>query len=262
MFMERAKESAGATGKELEEGATDGGRAELAGREGVGRSGARVAAAIDLVVAALQLADVIRRDFAPAQTDEIQPAQSVAIGDRRERRNVIRRGAIPSQNHTGSNPRVLMHAGAAAQKRLGFDPDVAGEEHRIRQNHLLRNVTVVGNVRIGHQIDVVGDHRAPSGHGRPMNRHALAHHDVISRHHAAHRLDIESEVLRIPTDNRETVDPVVAPEDCPSPQHDVFSQHRAIPDLDTVTDDAESADDDVLAKAHIAPDDRRLVDGH
>ena len=92
-----------------------------------------------------------------------------------------------------------MNAREPADDGVVTDGDVPGQTRRIRQDQMIAQMAIVGDMHIGHQkIRMTHGGDAPALHGRPIDRHILAQ-DIVVTDHDFGRLPLVLPMLRRPT---------------------------------------------------------------
>src|SRR5262249_18425708 len=150
--------------------------------------------------------------------------------------------------------------GEAAQDGVVADVDVARDRGGVREDRVIADLAVVGDVHVSHEPVVAADARdARVLRGAAVERAELADGIAVSDLQAG-RLARVLLVLGPAAQRAVREDAVVPADSRPSLDHDVRAYRRARADLDVLADDRVRADRHVRRKPRAGVNDRARVD--
>ena len=155
----------------------------------------------------------------------------------------------------------LVHPRAAGEIRPIADGDVAGQHDVIRDDHLVADAAVVGDVGVDHQQAVVADGRLRIGGKGAMDGDVFADRVVAADDHVAgvfRRMD----VLGHSAEHRAVADAAVFTEDCAALDRHAAFQDAPGADYGLRFHHAEGADFHIRAKHRFRANQRQRVDTH
>jgi len=176
----------------------------------------------------------------------------------------------------GVGRHVLVHPGPATHERERpdahelVDPDepaddgavlhrhVTGHLHRVRDDHVVADRTVVCDVHVRHQEAALAHRRLPRGRRPPVDRAVLAQDGAIADLDPGLR-PLVLEVLRVVADHGSVPDLHARAELRVALDHDVRCEHAAVTQRDPRTDDRVRADGHVVAEMRRGIDERGAV---
>ena len=137
-----------------------------------------------------------------------------------------------------------MNAGAAADERALTHVDMTRQEHLVGQNNAIPHLTVVRDVRGGHQETVGADGRRCSRLGGTIDGDVFAQHRAIPNHDTRLGLRLEAQILWVTPDHGKRV-------------HDNAIAEDAMPG-----DECMGVNDAISAETCTVFDDRGRVNAH
>src|SRR6478672_11968777 len=159
--------------------------------------------------------------------------------------------AVDHRAHTDermrADPAELMHADEAAEDDVVADLDMPGERRIVRKHAVAADLAVVRDVHVGQQPVVVADsRRATAVVGAAADGDEFADRVAVADHEVG-PFTGEFLVLRIATDGREAMDPVVAADRRWTGDAAMRADLSPVRDAHVGPDDAEGADADAMA---------------
>ena len=168
---------------------------------------------------------------------------------------------LSADHRQGADAAELVYARRAGNVRPIVDADVSRQHGVVGHDHVVAQVTIVGDVGVDHQQAVVADHGGVVGHQRPMDRHVLAN-GIAGADHDAARPGGNVDVLGQPAEDRALEHVIVGPQGRSFLEYRVAFQNTARADRHAGFHGGEGTDLDVRADLGRGADDGRRMNAH
>src|SRR4030042_6805625 len=121
-------------------------------------------------VGLLQSLDFLLRKLVAFQTDVVEPVKlrPVSSGHRLGRK-VLDHAGYPTDHRMSTNPAELMDRNQSANNRMIFDENVSSQGCHIGHDHIIPNLTVVGDMGVGHDKSLI----SKNGFSAPFDRSSM-----------------------------------------------------------------------------------------
>ena len=143
-----------------------------------------------------------------------RPHFSGVAFDNHVRRDILGNAGQPADEGTRADRRKVMHPRAAADTYAVLDPNVAGKHHLIGDGNVIRDLTVMGNMRCDHdEIFAANPRHTVSVAGASVDGDMLADKVAVAND-TVDRLASEFPILGVCAQHGKRVDLVVLAESC------------------------------------------------
>ena len=126
--------------------------------------------------------DIISCEPAPLQANNIKPHE-IRLGpkSKSEWNDVPGNPANPTQHRALADADELMQRGIAPNKNMVGDRDMPAKERTVGESNIVAYMTIVPNVRVGHQEAAVTDRgHSPAILGAGVDRYTFANATIAS----------------------------------------------------------------------------------
>src|SRR4030042_1503241 len=121
-------------------------------------------------VGLLQSLDFLLRKLVAFQTDGVETVKLRPVSSgHRIGRNVLAHAGYPTDHRMSTNPAELMDRNQSANNRMIFDENVSSQGCHIGHDHIIPNLTVVGDMGVGHDKILI----SKNGFSAPFDRSSM-----------------------------------------------------------------------------------------
>jgi len=166
------------------------------------------AALVKKTKSGFDLRPLLRGHAGTSQPDYVQAGDLATTRSEAERRNILPVFRTSLRNGKPSDTEMLMKDAGATKKCPVSDGNIAAKEAVIRYDDSVADLTIVADVRAGHEKVIVADARRRTGHSAAMNRDMFANRVPIPDLDRAARLRLETQVLWPAADDRTVSDSI------------------------------------------------------
>jgi len=174
----------------------------------------------------------------------------VASASQHKRRNVCRNPAAATNKSQLADRGKVMDDAVSGNDRSVVDVNVPAEQHSVDKKRMVKDVAVVGNMRVGHQhVSVANARPVIFLFGASTDGDSLTKEIVIADFDSSVSVSAEADILRLATDH--TVWPEAVPlanENFAQDDH-VTVKLRAVADRNVWADDTEGANFDIVTNS-------------
>mgnify|MGYP007072821219 CR=1 FL=1 len=214
----------------------------------------------------LRLIDSVKRLFhirprlcgqsGPSHSDHIQPADAIRVGDEHKGRHILADRGMSLSHAPIAEADKLMDSRPAPEKRPCPQMDMPSEHGAVGENIRAADLHIVSEVAADHQQIALAQDGIAALAGTAMDRNVLANQVATANDDTTHDPTVETQVLRVGTDDGSVTDLARLPESHTPYELGMTPDHTSRSHTNTRLHDGEWADFHILPKFRL-----RINDG-